>query len=207
MNPAAKLGLIVEGQGDAKAAPLLVKKILQELKPGFVLQIEEPFRVKRHQVVKEEEFRRAMEFMSRKVGNQGRVLMLLDADDDLPCELGPRLRGWARKHHGHVKVEVAIARRTFEAWFIASAMSLRGKCGLPKDLLPEADPDAVSSPKGWMKERLKVGGGSYKETVDQATLADEISVSEARRSKSFNKLCIKLGRLFDLPVPPRELSR
>ena len=207
MNSTVTLGLIVEGQGDQEAVPILVRKILWELKPELTLHLPPPFRVKRHQIIKEEEFRRALELVSRRAGQGGCILVLLDADDDLPCTLGPKLRGWAREHHSNMKVEVALARKTFEAWFIASAVSLRGKCGLPQDLLSPVDPDEVSSPKGWVKDRMKAGGRSYKETLDQPKLAAHLSVTEARRSKSFNKLCVKLGRLFDLPVPPMELPR
>ncbi len=204
MSWGMKLGLIVEGQGDAEAVPILLKKILKEMAPELPLNLLPPYRVKRHQIVQEQVFRTALETLAKRTGRDGRILVLLDADDDAPCQLGPRLQGWARLHHADMKVEVALAQRTYEAWFIASAVSLRGKCGLPKDLLAPLDPDAVPSPKGWVHDRLKTQSRSYKETTDQAQLTQDMSVREARRSKSFNKLLVKLGRLFDVPVPPLE---
>jgi hypothetical protein len=202
MSSGVMLGLIVEGHGDDTAVPFLIRRILSELAPELKLALLRPYRVKRQQIEKEEEFNKALEFVARRTGSGGRILVLFDADDGLPCVLGPKLQGWALKHRQDVKVEIAIAQRTYEAWFLASAVALRGKCGLPEDLVAPPSPDEVPSPKGWVKERMKSKGKVYKETVDQPRLTSHMSVNEARRSKSFNKLLTKLGRLFDVPIPP-----
>jgi hypothetical protein len=201
MSMGVKLGLIVEGHGDEASVPILIRNILMVMAPELHLDMQRPIRVKRHQIVKEEEFKGALELAARWTGSGGRILVLFDADKDMPCDLGPKLQGWARKHRRDVTVEVAIAQREFEAWFVASAVSLRGKCGLPEDLIGPPVPDEVSSPKSWVNDRLRSQGRSYKESIDQARLTACLDVREARRSKSFNKLLVKLGRLFNVPVP------
>jgi hypothetical protein len=83
-----KLGLIVEGHGEVQAVPLLMRRLLTALAPALHPAVLPPHRVARGQLVKEAELQRAIEFMARKVGEEGRILVLLDADDELPCQLG-----------------------------------------------------------------------------------------------------------------------
>ncbi|MFY0575858.1 DUF4276 family protein [Cystobacter fuscus] len=195
-----KLGLIVEGHGEVQAVPLLVRRLLKDLAPELHPTLLPPHRVSRGQLVKEDELRRAIELMARKVGDGGRIHVLLDADDDLPCQLGPRLLDWARKQRPDRAVSIVIAKREYEAWFLASAESLQGYRGLPADLVAPPAPETVRNAKGWLGNHMPTG---YQETIDQPAFTSRFDLEAARRTDSFDKLVRELGRLFDIPVPPR----
>jgi hypothetical protein len=196
-----KVGVIVEGHGEVLAVPILLRRILQELAPTLNPSILPPHRVPRGQLVKEEGFKPAIELMARKVGDEGRILVLLDADNDLPCVLGPRLLTQAKTYRPDRDISVVIAKREYEAWFLASAESLRGHRKLPETLAPPPTPEDIRDAKGWLDERMSDG---YSETLDQPALTSLFNLTTARRADSFDKLFREVGRLFSLPVPPRQ---
>jgi len=195
-----KVGLIVEGHGEVQSAPHLVRRILRELAPESSPFILPPHRVPRGQLTKEEGLKNAIEFMARKVGDKGRILLLLDADDDLPCVLGPRLLALARGFRPDRDISVVVAKREYEAWFLTAAESLRGRRGLPEDLAPPAAPETIRDAKGWLSQYMSDG---YRETIDQPALTSIFDLTTARRADSFDKLFREVGRLFGLSVPPR----
>jgi hypothetical protein len=195
-----KVGLIVEGHGEVDSAPLLLRRILRELAPALSPSILTPHRVSRGQIIKEEGLQRAIEFMARKVGNEGRILLLLDADDDLPCVLGPRLLALARGFRPDRDISVVVAKREYEAWFLTAAESLRGRRRLPEDLAPPSAPEAIRDAKCWLSQHKPDG---YRETIDQPALTSIFDLTMARRADSFDKLFREVGRLFGLAVPPR----
>lgn len=198
-----KVGLIVEGHGEVASVPILLRRILQELAPTLKPLVLPPHRVSRGQLVKEEGLQRAIEFMARKVGDGGRILVLLDADDDLPCVLGPRLLTEARNHRPDRDISVVVAKREYEAWFLAAAESLRGRRGLPDELAPPPAPEEIRDAKGWLSQRMADG---YSETVDQPALTSLFDLTAARRADSFDRLFREVGRLFGLVVTPRAAS-
>ncbi|HYO68975.1 MAG TPA: DUF4276 family protein [Archangium sp.] len=195
-----KVGLIVEGHGEVQSAPILVRRILQELEPTLRPSILTPLRVSRGQLTKEEGLETAIEFMARKVGTEGRILLLLDADDDLPCVLGPKLLAQARGVRPDRHISVVVAKREYEAWFLTAAESLRGRRKLPEDLVPPPVPEEIRNAKGWLSKYMADG---YSETIDQPALTNIFDLTAARRADSFDKLFREVGRLFGVSVPPR----
>lgn len=195
-----KVGLIVEGHGEVHSLPILLRRIVLAMSSQIQPSILSPFRIPRGQLIKEEGLHRAVEFMAGKVGDEGRILILLDADDDLPCVLGPRLLALAKGFRSDRDISVVIATREYEAWFLAAAESLRGQRALPMDLSPPAHPEGIRDAKGWLDERMP---GGYSEALDQPALTAMFDLALARRSDSFDKLFREVGRLFGLTVPPR----
>jgi hypothetical protein len=195
-----KVGLIVEGHGEERSAPILLRRVLQALDASLHPDVLPAYRLSRGKLVKKEEFERTIELMARKVGTEGRILVLLDADDDLPCVLGPRLLEWAKSYRPDRDTSVVVAKHEYEAWFLAAAASLRGKRGLPADLDPPAAPEGVRDAKGWLHHRMPDG---YSETLDQPALTSVFDLNVARRADSFDKFFREVGRLFSLSVPPR----
>ncbi|RKI71493.1 DUF4276 family protein [Corallococcus sp. AB049A] len=196
-----KLGLIVEGHGEVAAAPILVRRLTQWLAPGLHPEVLLPHRIPRGQLVKEDELNRAIELTARKVGNEGRILVLLDADKDLPCVLGPRLLTWARSKRPDRLISVVVAKCEYEAWFLAAAESLSGHRGLPSTLRAPSDPERIRDAKGWLGNHLPSG---YSETIDQPKLTSVFDLEAARRADSFDKLVRDMGTLLGVPVPPRS---
>ncbi|MBN8230428.1 DUF4276 family protein [Corallococcus macrosporus] len=195
-----KLGLIVEGHGEVFAVPILVRRLTQWLAPSVHPEVLLPHRIPRGQLVKEDELRRAIELTARKVGDDGRILVLLDADKDLPCALGPRLLTWARAQRANRTISVVVAQCEYEAWFLTAAESLRGQRGLPASLSAPPQPESIRDAKGWLGKHMPSG---YSETIDQPALTSAFDLEAARRADSFDKLVRDMGTLLGVPAPPR----
>ena len=196
------IGVIVEGHGETTAVPLLIRRILEEQRPELPVQIPTPLRLSRGKLTKPAELSRAVELMARKAGSGAPILIFIDADDDCPAQLGPQLLAVARSSRSDREIGVIVAQREFEAWYLASARSLRGLGGLPGDLEAPPNHDQIRDAKGWLSERMPSG---YAPTVDQPRFAAAFSFEEARANASFlrcERLLRRLAERFATPAPP-----
>lgn len=177
---------IVEGHAEAEAVPLLLRRMLAASGPHET-PIARPFRVKRTQVVRPGELERAVQHAAAARDNVGAVLVLLDADDDCPAELGPRLLARCKSAIA-LPVAVVLACREFEAWFLGAKESLRKVRGIAPTAQSPESPEAVRG----AKERLSANmqRRRYVPVDDQAALAAEMSLADARRR------CPSLDKLF-----------
>ncbi len=188
------LGLIVEGHGDVQAAPVLVRRIIQEIDPQIHLRIPLPIRIPKNRMVRPGELERAVDFAARQLSDHGGVLVLLDADEDCPALLGPDLLERAKGSRPDKPVGLVIAKTEFESWFLAAAESLRGQRGLAQDLTSPSDPEGIRGAKEWLTRRMTTGR-KYRETVDQIALARRLDLAAAARAPSFRKLRRDVKRL------------
>jgi hypothetical protein len=196
------IGCVVEGYGELAAIPVLLRRIAQEISGGYSIRIPKPVRRPRASLVnRKDELERAVELARRSAGATGGVLVLIDTDDDCPAELGPRLLARARSRLPvNVPVGVVLATREFEGWFLAAASSLAGRSGLPANLEPPVNPDAIRDAKGWLSQRMQ-GNSSYVPTLHQAAFASLMDIQQARSSDSFDKLFREMQKLLaDAPL-------
>jgi hypothetical protein len=195
------IGLIVEGQGETSAVPILIRRILEAQRPDLTVQIPSPLRLSRGKITKPSELSRAVELMARKSGAGAPILIFIDADDDCPAELGPELLGHARSARADHDIGVVVAQREFEAWYLASASSLRGKGGLPDDLVSPPNHEQIRDAKGWLGQRMSSG---YAPTLDQPRFAALFSFEQARANGSFlrfERLLLRMADRFPPPAP------
>lgn len=180
---------IVEGHGEVAAVPALLRRLQQHFRSGAHVHVPTPIRVPRDRFInREEEFRRHLLLAAAKCGNLGWILVLLDADDDCPAELGASLLARARACVPHRRVSVVLANREYEAWFIAAAASLQGQRGFTFDPAQPADAERGRDAKGWMAQRM--ARKSYDETRDQVAFTACMDLNQAQAgSRSFRKLC------------------
>lgn len=191
-----KLGVIVEGQGDALALPWLLRRLGREVAPGVGLEIVGPFRLPRGKIVKEDELKRHVALLAEQASPGGSILVLCDADKDCPAKLGPSLLRWAREARSDRPCAAVLAKFEFEAWFLAAARSLAGHHGLPEDLEPPPNPEVVRDAKGWLSDKM---GRPYSETAHQAEFCKLMDLEQARAAPSFEKLRRDLARLLAPP--------
>jgi hypothetical protein len=188
----AQVVCIVEGHGDVDAVPTLVRRIAAvEMQQVYV---HSPIRIPKTSLLKAGEFERAVELAARKTRRQGGILVLLDSDDDCPAKLGPDLLQRSSGRSGDVPTSVVLARREFESWFLAAAISLRGVRGLSNQLLPPPNPEAVVGAKEWLTAQMSTGR-RYRPTVDQAALAERFDLAMARQADSFEKCYREIAKL------------
>ena len=82
---------IVEGKGEVGAVPILLRRIAEKVSPNSVVNALRPIRVQRTRIRTDDQLERAVELAARRSGEQGRILILLDADDDCPKELAAEM--------------------------------------------------------------------------------------------------------------------
>ena len=84
-----RVGAVVEGHGEVRALPILIRRIC-ETHEVFDLHVEHPYRLPRTQMLNEK-LGGAVRMQRIRVGDNGVVLVLLDADDDDPGEVRARI--------------------------------------------------------------------------------------------------------------------
>ncbi len=183
------VAVIVEGDGEVAALPVLLRRIGEWQTPDCFVQVLPPIRVHRDRFLKrDEEFQRHLSLAAAKCGENGWILVLLDADDDCPAEAGMQILERARRCIPHRRISVVLANREYEAWFIAAAASLHGQRGFSFDPGETIDAERPRDAKGWMKARMT--GNAYGETTDQPAFSARMDLQQAYdRSRSFRKLC------------------
>jgi hypothetical protein len=143
-----------------------------------------PWRVARNRVVRPEILEETIRTVLKKRTGVGAVLVLLDADDDCPAELGPSLVSRARSVTDK-PVSGVVANKEFEAWFLGAIDSLRPGRDSPRHATKSVDPESVRGAKGPLQRLL----GPYDPVKDQAKLSAKMDLNLCRqRCPSFDKL-------------------
>ncbi len=184
-----RIASIVEGHGEVDALPELLRR-MHGWRPGAqIVQPLRPIRVHRDRFLnRDDEFRRQLLLAAAKCGEQGWVLVLLDADDDCPATLAADVCRRAAQHLLHRRFSVVIANREFEAWFIAAARSLDGRRGFRCPDGTITDAETPRDAKGWISQNME--GGNYSAVRDQPAFAACIDLQQAfDNSRSFRKFC------------------
>lgn len=194
----APIACVVEGYGELPAVPILIRRIAARVSPSMSVEVPRPIRTSRDKLVRSEvELQRVVAFAAQQIQRNGAILVVVDADDDAPCQIGPQLLHRAREAAVGLPISVVLAKREFEGWFIAAAESLRGKRGLPDHIVPPDNPEAIRDAKGWLEAHLP-RGRAYSPTTDQPALAAMFDLDLAReRAPSFDKFYRDVRRLLE----------
>ena len=170
---------IVEGTGDRYAAPVLLRRVLRERMRRYDVGILRPMVTKgRGRLVNRlEDFLR----YARREPGCSAVLVLLDADDDCPKELGIRLAIRAA-NAPPMATAVVCAKPQYKNWFLPSESY-------------DGEVEGLRNAKSWLTSRMPPGR-VYKETANQASLSDSMDLEATfRASRSFQRLCHALEEL------------
>ncbi|MEV0592374.1 DUF4276 family protein [Nonomuraea cavernae] len=182
-----RIGAIVEGDGEVEALPILLRRVVAEISPERWVDVPKPWRLDRGCLMTVGGVEGSVNRLVCDVGTITGLLVLLDADDDCPADLGPRLLARAQAARPDVPVAVVLANREFEAWFLAAASSLRGCAGLAADLENPPDPEQPRGCKEWLSHRT-INGRPYKPRSHQSSLAAQFDLRMARENApSFDK--------------------
>jgi hypothetical protein len=185
---------IVEGAGEVTAFPLLLRRLLLEL--GCYEAVGTPFLEKRTRITQQENFTRAVQVVNGKPDTRA-ILVLFDADDDCARNLVPQMLKWSQEAVPNLPCAVVMARREYEAWFLAAIESLRGERRIQETAVYPRDPEAVRGAKGVIS-RFMPANKPYSETADQAALSAVFDLGQAySNSSSFRKLVKEICRLLE----------
>jgi hypothetical protein len=193
---------IVEGHGEYEAVRSLIQRVWTELVGGDYVEVLRPIRQPKSQLVITQNLAKAVEFASSKLRDTVDdeapriVLLLLDADSDPPCVLGPQLLAVMKATCGQgVRAACVIASVEYETWFVAAAESLVDFLQLEQGEEVPLDPEEQRCGKQWISRRFKKA--KYSETVDQPAMTAAMDLAMCRsRSPSFDKLCRELERVL-----------
>ncbi|MBB5893546.1 hypothetical protein BJ998_004742 [Kutzneria kofuensis] len=161
----------------------------------------QPFRVPRSELADPTKLNRAVAVASRNVRGPGGVLVLFDADDDCPVELNAKLQGTVCD--SRCRVEIVVANREFEAWFLASISALRQHDAVQPDAAYAGDPEQR---RGAKEQLTKLMVSPYREVRHQPAFCSLIDLETTwRNSRSFRRLVSALQRLLEVEPPPWTL--
>ena len=180
------IGCVVEGKSEVKAVPILIRRVAAIHFPELELVVPTPIRFPRNKVFKVGELEHAVGIAVQRAGRQGAILIIFDSDDDCPAELAPTLLHRISSVFRNMPIAVVLAKREFEAWFLAAAESLRGKRGLKSDIASPNNPEAIRGAKEWLRHRMQKGK-TYSARRDQPALAALFDIEQARQADSFDK--------------------
>ncbi len=208
------VGCVVEGDGEVAALPILIRRaalpilirrIAQRVDLGLYVHVPRPVLMKRNKAGNQfGDLERAIELALRQVQARppAAILVLPDTDEDDPAVLGRDILPRVQSRCRHTPSAVVLARREYEAWFLAAAESLRGHRGLSDNLPPPADPEGIRDAKGWLRNHMP-RNRKYTETADQPALTDRFDLDLARsRSPSFDVCFQEIERLLRAMIPP-----
>jgi len=187
---------IVTGHGEVEAVPILIRRIAQDLDPALYPEIITPIRVPESRLRKNAEIKRTVELAALKLGGNGGILIFMDCDckNCCPAKEGPKILKKARSTRRDILISVVLAKKEFEAWFIAAAKSLRGCRGLLNNLEPAPDPESIRGAKEWLSNHMN--NRCYSETTDQPAFTEKFDFNLARSSNSFDKCYREIQKLF-----------
>ena len=181
-----------------EAVPVLLRRIAARVSPDVLVEFPRPIRVGRYKIVKAGELERAVELAARRAGAEGGILILLDAEDDCPAELGPKMSKRVTAVRPDHSVKIVFAKAEYEAWFLAAARSIAGRHGVADPVVAPPDPEAIRDAKGWLSKRMSAGQ-SYRPTRHQPALTAVFDLDSARTAPSFDKLWRDVRTLLSVP--------
>ena len=184
---------IVEGDGEEEAFPPLLRRLLYE-QDHYDITVTSPYNAQgRTKLTRPGGIEAYLRYAASEPDAAGIIVLLDLEDDNCAADLARELAARARNVYLNLPVAIVVVVRAYEAWFLASIETIRGKrvkrlAFLPDDTEPPPEPETVRSPKSWLKERL-VAGRFYKETLDMAPLTALLDCALVRRrSRSFRRL-------------------
>ncbi len=203
-----RLLLLVEGQGDVAAAPVLLKRLLAEYGAfDSVIPDPRPWCVKGYSKIARENFAEWHRYLgtAAKAGDLGGCILLLDGDSKWDAERQPFCAMRAARRLGAEAQEagagrlfslaVVFACKEFESWLIAGAESLVGKAfsdrrkGVTEitTVIPSDPEFSPRDAKGWLNHLMKNTG--YSPSRDQAELTRLVDLAMIRQKmRSFRRL-------------------
>jgi hypothetical protein len=190
------IAAIVEGHGECEAVPALIRRIAKDIDPALCIKMH-VMRVPTSKLKKPGEVERSVELAVRRVSRRGGIFIIRDCDEDNGCPAveGPALLERAKSARPDIPIAVVLAKKEYEAWFIAAVDSLRGKRGLPNDLEIVREPEEIRGAKEWLSNRMP-SDFPYAETIHQVAFTSVFDMSTARqRSDSFDKCYREITKL------------
>jgi hypothetical protein len=197
-----KIYPIVEGHGEVAAAPILLRRLLEEANCNHI-GVGHPIRRTQSQLRSKEGIQAGVH-LARLQPECAAVVILFDGEDDCPKKISAQIRTWVREAAAGTPCDVVVAYREYETWFLATIESLRGRHGISRTATAPANPESRRGAKEALEEFMP-RDRAYSETGDQPGMSSLFDMRLAhQRSRSFRKLVKAIGDILvclNHPVP------
>jgi len=201
---------IVEGHGEQRAVPVLLRRWFQHRRfrefetPDLAIRASGSGALKcPHDADNELGIEYYVEMAVE--GRPDGILVMLDSDDEClerartPSRLGlgPELLQRARSVAAHIPIEVVVANREYEVWFLAALASLRRAARIPRGGRLSTPLSDIETLRDCKKRMAQLLGRPYEPTTDQPDFTELLPFTPAmaRRSRSYRKLLMALEEL------------
>src|ERR1700694_2412055 len=146
---AFQIAPIVEGHGEVSAIPILLRRMIAELNLAVRIEVVRPIRQPRGALLRQGGVESAVQLVAIEMGERGAIFVILDSEGECPRERGPELLTRAATARPDKLSLAVLAHQEFEAWFLASASSLKGQRGLSQEIEDHDDPESIRGCKEW----------------------------------------------------------
>jgi hypothetical protein len=201
-----RLLAIVEGQGDAKAIPLLIRNILKA-RHIYDIKLLPPQRRGEYPVVAKN-FDRLFEIAVRL--EKAPILWVMDFDAEgcnCPYEAAQALLDRAAELRPGWPIEIAFLVKEYEVLFLHDENATRHVFpDLAKDKPFPSSPEKIRDAKGWISERLP-SDKAYSATAHQEKITAQLNLDLLRqKSKDFAHLERAILKLIDAEIPQSGIA-
>ena len=174
--------LVLEGYGDVRAAPVLVRRILRERLQIYDCRIETH---RRHglEYLRANDWERLRRYTAVGYYENAPVLWLLDCDDDCARDAAREMTQKIISCCPQQPVAVALLPREYETMFLIDIEATKQTFSLYPSVIGPTNPKGIRDAKGRIS-RLLPRGRAYKETVDQPKITARLSFDTLEASYS-----------------------
>lgn len=186
--------LVVEGDGEEIAAPVLIRRLLYEEHQEYQFEVK-AINAKGNSNIKSH-LERFLE-LTRRISDCCGVLVLFDVEtvEICPVELARLLATRAKELKLPFPVVVVCAVCEYESWFLASLETIIHR--LKAEARFDGDPEQKCNAKEWLTAHMPEGR-IYKETLDQVKMTNDLNIHLVKQNiRSFRRLCNAVKELLD----------
>jgi hypothetical protein len=195
--PGPSLVIIVEGDGEVEAFPILLRRLLGKRGCWDIIISNPP--INTHgigNITKDNGLESFLELALRRPSCDA-ILILVDADSSCSKDFAIDLARRAFAYSCHIPTAVVATKYRYENWFLASLETLMGNIGLMDNLEIINCPEGISDPKRFLTEKM-IQGRAYRETMDMAPMTNLLDINLVhQRSRSFRRLNHALDELIE----------
>ncbi|TCM58801.1 uncharacterized protein DUF4276 [Rhizobium sp. PP-F2F-G48] len=195
---------IVEGHGEERAAPALIRRALSQKMDVYDVHVFSPYRLPRGKMLQGYEWigpvmlaQERLKAASTDSNDTLLILAMCDADDDCPVILKQKIDSFIEPLNLDVQFEFVAPDKEYEAWFLAAAPSFAGHPDCREELPNMPLLETIRGAKGYFEKHILRDGRYYSETVDQAKFSSLIdySLNPEMNCRSLQRFLSVLSRL------------
>ncbi|MFT4162934.1 DUF4276 family protein [Shinella sp.] len=196
---------IVEGHGDERAIPVLIRRLLAQRFSFYEVNVLHPYRLPKGKMLQADQWPGVINLACERLKDTRQtdsdttlILVVCDADDDCPVELKAQMDAHAAAANCDAIFEVVVAQREYESWFLAAATSFVGHADCREDIAAVNDILSIRDAKGYFERNILRDGKYYSETVDQPKFSAVIGFDNTpeKDNRSLRRLIDVFSKFF-----------